>query len=153
MPKIGCLSYRYGCTKLGLIGQRLSHSFSKQYFEEKFTTSHLNDVSYDLIEVDNINMLPDIIWSLHLDGFNVTIPYKRSILPLLNDIDPAAAEIGAVNTVKVHWLDDNRFTLSGYNTDAPAFLQTLRPLLQPWHRDALILGTGGVAYLDRYALP
>jgi shikimate dehydrogenase len=77
-----------------------------------------------------------------LTGFNVTIPYKISILPFLDEIDEEAREIGAVNTVKIY-RDQQRILLKGYNTDGIGFLQSL-PDPFP-HRKALILGTGGAS--------
>ncbi|WP_374418909.1 shikimate dehydrogenase [Novosphingobium arvoryzae] len=76
-------------------------------------------------------------------GCNVTMPHKQAIMPLLDRIDPAAARIGAVNTV-VRAEDG---TLTGYNTDAPGFLEPLQPLLDQTHlyRMARIFGAGGAA--------
>lgn len=76
-------------------------------------------------------------------GCNVTMPHKQAIMPLLDRIDPAAARIGAVNTV-VRAEDG---TLTGYNTDAPGFLEPLQPLLDQMHlyRMARIFGAGGAA--------
>ena len=82
-------------------------------------------------------------------GCNVTIPHKQAVLPLLDRIDPAAARIGAVNIVVPE--DD---ALAGYNSDAPGFLEPLRPLLAERHllRTARILGTGGAARAIAHAL-
>lgn len=76
-------------------------------------------------------------------GCNVTMPHKQTIMPLLDRLDPLAARIGAVNTV-VRSPDGS---LMGYNTDAPGFLEPLRPLLDQKHlfRMARVLGTGGAA--------
>ena len=75
-------------------------------------------------------------------GCNVTMPHKQAILPLLDRIDPEAERIGAVNTV-VRNSDD---TLTGYNTDAPGFLEPVMPMLgyEPF-RFAYVIGTGGAA--------
>ena len=135
----------------GLIGRLLSHSFSKKYFEEKFSLLGMNGYSYELIELDNLEGLRDMVESFHLSGFNVTIPYKQVIMPLLDDIDPDAAEIGAVNTVSVR-RNGRTSKLCGHNTDAPAFLATLQPYLKPHHKEALILGTGGAAQAVAWAL-
>lgn len=88
----------------GLIGKSLSHSFSKAYFEEKFRQKGLGGHVYDLFELPDIGMLPDFIVSKpELCGFNVTIPFKRSIIPFLDELSPEAAAIGAVNVVeRVH---------------------------------------------------
>ena len=76
-------------------------------------------------------------------GCNVTMPHKQAIMPLLDAIDPLAAQIGAVNTV-IRAADGR---LTGYNTDAAGFLEPLKDLLaQPHHfRMARILGAGGAA--------
>lgn len=138
---------------LGLVGQSLSHSFSKKYFEEK----HL--IPYSLIEISNIEELHEVVNDLGLDGFNVTIPYKRQIIPLLDELNPVAKEIGAVNTVAVRRtsvLPGEPKTMStkmyGYNTDATAFLETLKPLLSPHHQRAIILGSGGASHAVAWAL-
>lgn len=134
-----------------LLGKSLSHSFSKQYFEAKFKSLGLEGYDYSLLETPNLDNLHTLIISHSLTGFNVTIPYKKEIIPLLDEIDPVAKEIGAVNTVKVI-LSSGRPNLKGFNTDAPAFLQTLKPHITPHHRHALVLGTGGAAQAVAWAL-
>lgn len=136
------MTYNYG-----LIGTPLTHSFSQKYFEEKFLSLNLPNHSYTLFPISGISQLPVLIEDHSLRGFNVTHPYKESILPLLHEISPEAREIGAVNTVLV---SGNR--LVGHNTDSPAFLHTLQPLLRPYHTSALILGTGGASKAVAYAL-
>ena len=133
--------------RLGLVGRRLSHSFSKKYFEEEYHEP------YTLIELDDLTELTEVIEDLGLDGFNVTIPFKRDIVPMLDGIDPAAREIGAVNTVVVRkGNDEGKPKMYGYNTDAPAFLDTLRPHLIERHRRALVLGSGGASCAVAWAL-
>lgn len=82
-------------------------------------------------------------------GCNVTLPHKQSVMPLLDRIDPAAAAIGAVNTIV-----SRDGLLIGHNTDAPGFLEPLRPQLATRHllRTARILGTGGAARAIAHAL-
>jgi len=82
-------------------------------------------------------------------GCNVTIPHKQAVMPLLDRIDPQAAAIGAVNTVV---RDGDQ--LVGHNSDAPGFLEPLRPFLADRHllRTARILGTGGAAHAVAHAL-
>ena len=80
-------------------------------------------------------------------GLNVTIPYKESIIPFLDNVDEEALRIGAVNTIKV---SDGKLT--GYNTDIYGFEESLRPLLKPFHKRALVLGTGGASKAVKYAL-
>ena len=92
----------------GLIGHPLEHSFSKDYFTAKFTREGL-DCEYQNFDLENLSLATLRV----TNGFNVTSPYKESILPLLDEIDPLAEAVEAVNTVKV--LPDGR--LKGYNTD------------------------------------
>lgn len=88
--------------KLGLIGKTLSHSFSKSYFENKFKEENLANHSYDLFELETIEEFPELIRNnTYLVGLNVTIPYKESIIPFLDELDETAKEIGAVNTIKI----------------------------------------------------
>ncbi len=81
----------------------------------------------------------DVNWR----GCNVTMPHKQAVIPLLDQLDPTAARIGAVNTV----VREANGTLTGHNTDAAGFLEPLRPWLRCQHlfRMARILGTGGAA--------
>lgn len=127
-------------TTYGLIGRTLGHSFSQRFFTEKFAREKIN-ASYLNFELPDISLLPEIIAanpSLH--GLNVTIPYKEAVIPLLDHIDNTAANIGAVNTIKI-----TPDSLSGYNTDIIGFRDSLLPLLKPYQRHALILGTGGAS--------
>ena len=128
---------------LGLIGYPLEHSFSPAYFKEKFQREGMTDYRYEAFPLSSIELLPELL-SRHPDlgGFNVTIPYKEAIIPYLDELDDAAAEIGAVNCVKVQrdtdkndncqlstvncQLIEKNYRLKGYNTDAPAFAQCLQ---------------------------
>ena len=129
----------------GIIGYPLGHSFSQKYFTEKFTRENLSDHVYRKFELTSMDLLPDLLESEHeLCGFNVTIPYKIQIISYLDEIDGIAAEIGAVNTVTVT-RRDGRAYLKGYNTDAPAFRESLLKNLITLPETALVLGTGGAA--------
>ncbi len=130
-------------TKLGLIGKNISYSFSKGYFQEKFKNLKINDLTYRNFDIPEIEEFPFLIYHKEEDflGFNVTIPYKLSIMKYLTAIDEDAKKIGAVNTIKI--TDDNE--LIGYNTDIYGFENSLKPLLKPQHKKALILGTGGAS--------
>ena len=131
-----------------LIGRQLSHSFSKVLFEERFGSEGMR---YDLVELESLDGLRDEVERRRLDGFNVTIPYKTDILPLLDAVSDEARRIGAVNTVRVD-REGGAMRLVGFNTDAPAFAESIGPMLRPHHRKALILGTGGAARAVAYAL-
>jgi shikimate dehydrogenase len=128
---------------LGLIGEKLGHSFSKKYFSEKFANEQISGFSYELFELRAISELP-ILLKAHpnLIGLNVTIPYKTSIIPYLHKLDETAQLIGAVNTIKIS--PDG--TLHGYNTDWVGFRDSLKGFIRNEHiAKALILGTGGSA--------
>lgn len=130
--------------KYGLIGYPLTHSFSEKFFADKFSREKLSEVSYTNFPISDISLLPSLISDPELEGFNVTIPYKEKILPFLDSIDPVAREIGAVNTVRVSRKNDRTF-LTGYNTDAEAFIITLRTFQPVFPSSALVLGTGGAS--------
>jgi shikimate dehydrogenase len=128
----------------GLIGFPLSHSFSKTYFLEKFRKENIQDCEYENFEIKEIEDLSSLINSYPtLRGLNVTIPYKQSIIPYLDDLDHVAEKVGAVNVVKIG--DDNRKT--GFNSDYYGFRISLENWTGRYLRrgNALILGTGGAA--------
>lgn len=129
-----------------LIGQTLVHSYSKRYFDARFAAEH-QPHTYELVELARIEDVGLEIERRRLSGFNVTIPYKQQIMPLLSGISQEAREIGAVNVVALQG-----HQLVGFNTDAPAFLQTLKPHLRSYHTAALVLGTGGASRAVAYAL-
>lgn len=134
--------------KYGLLGKTLGHSYSKRYFDEKFALEGLTDCAYGIYERPSLEGIREWIGKEGLCGLNVTIPYKEEIIPYLDRISPEAEAIGAVNVVRI----EADGTLSGFNTDAPAFAETLKPLLKPWHREALVLGTGGASKAVTFAL-
>ncbi len=135
----------------GLIGYPLSHSFSAIYFKNKFATEQIPDCDYRLFPISEIYELSTILEeNSDLCGFNVTIPYKREIFQFLTHLDPVAAEVGAVNTVKVI-RNENGVELHGYNTDILGFEQSLKPLLSG-RKKALVLGTGGAASAVTFVL-
>lgn len=134
----------------GLIGYRLGHSFSRNFFTEKFSNEKLSDHEYVNFELDTIDEFPAIFdRGITISGLNCTIPYKQQIMRFLDDIDPEAAQIGAVNTVKI--IDQNgKRILKGFNTDLYGFEHSLRPMLEEKHQKALILGTGGASKAIRF---
>lgn len=131
----------------GLIGYPLGHSFSKGYFTKKFEEMGISDShAYELFPLTSIEELSEVISNnrSNLRGLNVTIPYKQQVIPFLDEIDPAAQRIGAVNTIKFY--PDG--TTKGFNTDYFGFQQTLRawegfPVFSTFK--ALVLGQGGAA--------
>ncbi len=138
--------------QLALIGKKLSHSFSQSYFTEKFNAELLNDYEYGLFELESIDQLHHLFETYpHLVGFNVTIPYKESIIPYLDELDPTSEQIGAVNVVKVI-PTETKSVLKGFNTDYLGFLAILSPFINQLKSTdkALILGTGGASKSVQY---
>ncbi|ROI10108.1 shikimate dehydrogenase [Chryseobacterium sp. H3056] len=133
--------------KLGLIGRNISYSFSKNYFEQKFSALKLANLSYSIFDLKEISEVEEIFNIENLRGFNVTIPYKEQILPFLNEISPEAEKIGAVNTVLI-----KNGKKIGYNTDAFGFEDTLFSHKNSKQKSALVLGNGGAAKAVKYVL-
>ncbi len=141
----------------GLLGKKLGHSFSKEYFTDKFVKLCL-DHSYINIELDDINDIVSYVKdNKNLKGFNVTVPYKESIIPFLDNLDNIAKEVGAVNTVKV----ENDGKLIGFNTDVIGFEALLKDVLRQnnivptnafENKNAIIFGSGGASKAVQYVL-
>ena len=130
--------------KYGLIGYPLGHSFSKNYFNQKFVDENM-DAVYENYEIATIDSLLEIVDSNpELRGLNVTIPYKEKVISFLDNISPEARAIGAVNVIKVEH-QGNETILKGYNSDVIGFTQSIHPQLESYHKKALILGTGGAS--------
>ena len=129
--------------KLGLIGKNISYSFSQQYFTTKFKNQNFDSqFSYQNFDIATINDFKTILKNNPtLLGLNVTIPYKESIIPFLDELSDNAQKIGAVNTISI----DNTGKLTGDNTDFFGFAASIKPLLKNHHQKALILGTGGAS--------
>ena len=135
--------------RFGLLGRNINYSFSKGYFTDKFNTENFTGCTYENFDIPEINDFPGIIENTSdLKGLNVTIPYKETVLPFLDKLSKNAVLIGAVNTIKI----TKKGTLKGYNTDYYGFKKSLQPLLQPHHKKALILGTGGASKGVAFAL-
>ena len=158
----------------GIIGHPLGHSFSQQFFTEKFAREGISGARYEKFPIPDIAALPALI-ERHpaLCGLNVTIPHKESVVRYLDALDDTAKAVGAVNVVRI---EGGRLT--GFNTDVIGFEQSLLPLLPPFQRSAipleyvvspldgpspdemylpqqpaaLILGTGGAAKAVAYVL-
>ena len=153
--------------KFGLIGFPLGHSFSEKYFTEKFEKQHLNDHEYKLFPLQNLSDFPNLLKNEeNLCGINVTIPHKIGIMYYLDEVDAAAKEVDAVNCIKITHHHDVKSLFSGeictmnaqkphlkgYNTDVYGFENSLKPLLETYHKKALILGNGGAARAVKYVL-
>lgn len=131
----------------GVIGESLAHSFSPSYFEKKFTDLKINDCSYKAYELSSIELIKKLIHDEELSGFNVTIPYKQSIIPYLDGLSHIASEINSVNTVSI-----KNGLLYGENTDHIGFRKTILKYIQSHHKRALIFGTGGSSRTITYVL-
>jgi len=125
----------------GLIGYPLTHSFSKNYFNEKFKREGIEDSYYENFQLATIQDLQKVLnENPDLQGLNVTIPYKESVLQFLSGRNDLVKQTGACNCIQI--INDK---LIGYNTDVIGFEKSLYNKLTPEHKNALILGTGGAA--------
>lgn len=134
--------------RYGLIGRKLGHSFSKDHFTARFEQEGLKDHRYDLFELAEIDAFP-VLLKAHpeLRGLNVTIPYKEAVIPYLDGLDPLAAAVGAVNTIKI-----TGGKCIGHNTDVAGFRALIgnsaESLSDPGSSirpRALVLGSGGAS--------
>jgi shikimate dehydrogenase len=138
--------------KYGLIGYPLKHSFSMSYFNDKFAAEQI-DAEYVNFEIPSIREFKTIVKDHpNLKGLNVTIPYKEQVIPYLDQLSENAKKIGAVNVIKIERNKGKVKKLTGFNSDIIGFKKSLEPLLQPHHRKALVLGTGGAAKAIYYGL-
>ena len=131
--------------KYGLIGYPLGHSFSKNFFNQKFESEHI-DAQYINFEIPSIKDFKDVLkFNPELHGLNVTIPYKEQVIPYLDDLDEDARLIGAVNVIQFARGFLGKTQLIGSTSDVIGFRRSIEPLLTDSHRRALILGTGGAS--------
>lgn len=118
----------------GLIGNKLSHSISP------LIHSYLESVPYELIELEE-NNLEAFLNNRNFKGINVTIPYKKAVIPYLDEIDEKAEKIGAVNTIV-----NRNGKLYGYNTDYDGFMFLLQNAkIDVTNKKILVLGNGGAS--------
>lgn len=137
--------------KYGLIGYPLGHSFSIGYHNQRFADEGIN-AKYLNFEIPSIDDLPAVLsQNPELKGLNVTIPYKEKVIPFLDYVSPEARAIGAVNVIRVEH-QGKKITLKGYNSDVIGFTQSIEPLLENYHKKALVLGTGGASKAVSYGL-
>ena len=133
----------------GLVGKNIAYSFSRRYFFEKFERENIQNCSYVNFDLEGIEKLPAILTHHpHPAGLNVTIPYKKEIMPYLDLISEDARAIGAVNTVV--W--NNKGETVGYNTDHLGFKKSLLEQINTPPKTAFILGTGGSSSAVRFVL-
>lgn len=135
---------------IGLIGYPVKHSISP-FFQQAALDYYELDICYQAWETLPGELEETVSRLRHPQnlGANVTVPYKESVLPLLDEIDEVASLIGAVNTIVKR---DDR--LEGFNTDAHGFIQALREQgnFEPESKQAIILGAGGAARATSFAL-
>ena len=130
----------------GLLGKDIGYSFSRDYFSNKFRVENLQ-YEYVNFDLENLSTFKSLLSRKDISGMNVTIPYKQEVIPFLDELDPIAKAIGAVNTIV--FKDKKRL---GYNTDHVGFQNTLLKHLKPHHNKALVLGTGGASKAVCYVL-
>jgi shikimate dehydrogenase len=132
----------------GIIGYPLSHSFSQQYFTEKFHREGITDCRYGNFPLASIGEFRRLLDEQpQLRGLNVTIPFKQIVMPLLDETPGIPQTLHACNCIRI-----DAGKTYGYNTDVTGFEQSLLPRLQPHHTRALVLGSGGAAEAVRFVL-
>lgn len=137
LPELSTVEY-------GLVGHPLGHSRSK----ELFTGWHKTYENFDLAELTPSTLYTLVLLNPKLKGFNVTAPYKETVMQFLDSLDATAEKVGAVNTVRIKRADDGRvLALDGFNTDYIGFYNSAKPMIDALGSSAkaLILGTGGAA--------
>ncbi|MBT8232707.1 MAG: shikimate dehydrogenase [Saprospiraceae bacterium] len=126
--------------RFGLIGYPLTHSFSPSYFKNKFEKEDIQNTEYKLYPIEEVSQIMTLFESDIL-GLNVTIPYKESVIPFLDDLNMSALSVMAVNTIK----NENGLWV-GYNSDIFGFENSLDfDWFENKPKRCLILGTGGAS--------
>ncbi len=132
----------------GLIGFPLGHSFSKQYFTQKFAKENIQDCFFESFAIPSIDLFPELLLqNPTLKGLSVTIPYKEQVLKYVDTLSDEVKFIGATNSIKIE-----NGKLKAYNTDIIGFEETFIQKLQPNHKKALVLGTGGASKAVQFVL-
>lgn len=132
----------------GLIGYPLGHSFSKQYFTEKFEREGLKDCFFEAFPIESIDKFPALLKdNPSIKGLSVTIPYKETVMQFVDELSDEVKFIGATNSIKI-----SNGKLTAYNTDIIGFEETFARQLKPHHNKALVLGSGGASKAVKYVL-
>lgn len=129
-----------------VIGHPLGHTLSPVMHNRAFEATGENAV-YMAFETDRLADALNGMRALGIRGCSVTLPFKTAVMPLLDDIDPLARAIGAVNTIV-----NRGGRLAGYNTDAAGALAAVREVMEPSGHRVVILGAGGAARAAGFAL-
>ena len=132
----------------GLIGFPLTHSFSKQYYTDKFEKEGITDTIFQNFPLISIDEFPQLLKANPaLKGLSVTIPYKEQVLKYVNHLSEEVTEVGAANCIKTRGNE-----LKAYNTDIIGFEKSFVKKLSPENSKALILGSGGSSKAVQYVL-
>ena len=134
--------------KFGLVGRNIDYSFSRKYFSKKFKTENRLDlyVNFDIPTIDSFRSI--LKQSPNLSGLNITIPYKKAVIPFLDRLSKEATKIQAVNTIV--W--DSYGKTIGHNTDHIGFEKALLEFMKKKPTKVLILGTGGASSAVKFVL-
>lgn len=139
-----------GSTKIiGVLGHPISHSLSPLMHNRAIDDLHLNYVylAFDVLPQNLGNFVRYFKSVENFVGFNITIPYKQSVIKFLDGVDPLAKRISAVNTVV-----KREGKLIGFNTDATGFINSLKGVINPRGKNVLLLGAGGAGSAISHAL-
>jgi shikimate dehydrogenase len=132
----------------GLIGRKLDHSFSKEYFTQKFQKENISDAAFELFPLPQISEFKELLGlQSSICGLAVTIPYKEEIIKELDEVDTIALSVGAVNCIV---FKEGR--TKGYNTDIIGFEKSLLEVYSKNMESALVLGSGGASKAVQYIL-
>lgn len=132
----------------GLVGKNISYSYSELFFKKKFKKENIKNAIYKIFDIQDINIIKELLYHYpNLCGLNITIPYKEKVINLINDISDEALQIGAVNTIKI--IANH---IIGYNTDIYGFEKSFILKKKEYHKNALILGTGGASKAIAFVL-
>ena len=134
--------------RFGLLGRNIDYSFSRGYFSQKFSEEHMSNCSYENFDLDSIELVSSIFSQDNILGLNVTTPYKREVIPFLDQLSGSSKKMQAVNTIRFE--KDGR--ISGHNTDAYGFEKSLTELMSVLPKKALILGSGGASSAVAFVL-
>jgi shikimate dehydrogenase len=139
--------------RLGLLGRKLGHSHSPALFKDIFRKNQINNYSYELFELADLRLFKQWLIETRAAGFNVTIPYKKEIIPFLDNVSPEAESVNAVNCVKVEYKLDGSVFLSGFNTDIAGVKASISSFPESVKSGkTIVLGNGGASLAVQYVL-